>query len=170
MSDEENKSGVWGFIKGFGKLIIGALLVLQGLVGLAMLVLFISFFVAISSGFNGGKAVLSVPKDAALLLNPNGVLVEEAEMKDPIELALAEAYGASEPQQIEVGEMARVIREAATDDRIKGIVLDLSRLYIAPISASKAHYLAAAIEAFKTSGKKVYSVGDFYSQMLTASS
>lgn len=164
MSDEENKSGVWGFIKGFGKLIIGALLVLQGLVGLAMLVLFISFFVAISSGFNGGKAVLSVPKDAALLLNPNGVLVEEAEMKDPIELALAEAYGASEPQQIEVGEMARVIREAATDDRIKGIVLDLSRLYIAPISASKAHYLAAAIEAFKTSGKKVYSVGDFYSQ------
>lgn len=164
MSDEEHKSSVWGFFKGFGKLIIGILLVLQGIVGLAVLLMVIGFLVAVSDGLGGGKAVVSVPKDAALLINPNGVLVEEAEVKDPFEQILADAYGSSDPAQIEVGDVARAIRAAAKDERIKGLVLDLGQLYISPISASKAHYLAGVVDEFKASGKKVYSVGDYYGQ------
>ncbi len=84
MSEEDNKFGVWGFIKGFGKLLIGILLILQGIVGLAMLLLFVGFFVAVSDGVGGKKSVgADVPKDAALFINPNGVLVEEAEVEDP---------------------------------------------------------------------------------------
>ena len=164
MSEDENRNSVWSFIKGFGKLLIGILMVLQGILGLAVLLLFVGLFVGISDGFGGKKTVVSVPKEAALLINPNGVLVEEAESEDPFELFIQEAYGADEPSQIEVGKLAHAIRAAAKDDRIKGIVLDLSQLYIPTISASKAHYLAGVIDEFKASGKKVYSVGDYYGQ------
>jgi protease-4 len=164
VSDDEHKSGVWGFLKGFGKLIIGILLVLQGVIGLAMLLLFVGLFVGISDNLGGKKAVGSVPKEAALLIMPNGVLVEEAEAKDPFEQVLQQAYGADEPDQIAVGDLARAIRSAATDERIKGLVLDLSQLYISPIAASKAHYLASVVDEFKATGKKVYAVGDFYGQ------
>jgi len=164
VSEDENRNSVWSFIKGFGKLLIGILMVLQGILGLAVLLLFVGLFVGISDGFGGKKTVVSVPKDAALLINPNGVLVEEAESEDPFELFIQEAYGADEPSQIEVGKLAHAIRAAAKDDRIKGIVLDLSQLYIPTISASKAHYLAGVIDEFKASGKKVYSVGDYYGQ------
>ncbi len=165
MSDDDSKFGVWGFIKGFGKLLIGILLVLQGIVGLAMLLLFVGVFVSFSNGIGGGQPVSPhVPKEAALLINPNGVLVEEAEVQDPFTHAIERAYGSNEPQQIEVREVARALREAATDERIKGVVLDLTQLYIPTISASKAHYLAGVLDEFKASGKKIYAVGDYYSQ------
>ncbi|MDZ7628201.1 MAG: signal peptide peptidase SppA [Parvularculaceae bacterium] len=165
MAEEENRPSVWGFIKGFGKLIVGILLILQGVVGLALVLLLVGLFSGASNFMSGGGGpVASVPQDAALLINPNGVLVEEAELSDPFEQAFQQAYGAEEPSQIEVGEMARAIREAAKDDRIKAIVLDLTYLYIPEISASKAHYLAAALDEFKTSGKKIYAIGDYYSQ------
>lgn len=165
VAEEEHRSSVWGFIKGFGKLIIGILLVLQGVVGLALVLLLVGLFANASTFMAGGGApVAHVPSDAALLINPNGVLVEEAEPSDPFEVALQQAYGTEEPSQIEVGEVARAIRNAATDERIKGIVLDLTYLYIPEISASKAHYLAAALEEFKKSGKKIYAIGDYYSQ------
>lgn len=164
MSDDEHKSGVWGFLKGFGKLIIGILLILQGVIGLAMLLLFVGIFVGVSDGLGGKQSVGTVPKDAALLINPNGVLVEETEVKDPFEQFLQNAYGTEEPEQIAVGDLARAIRSAAKDDRIKGLVLDLSQLYISPISASKAHYLGGVVDEFKATGKKVIAVGDYYGQ------
>ncbi|HBS30698.1 MAG TPA: signal peptide peptidase SppA, partial [Parvularcula sp.] len=165
VAEEEHRSSVWGFIKGFGKLIIGILLVLQGVVGLALVLLLVGLFSNASTFMAGGGAPAAhVPSNAALLINPNGVLVEEAEPADPFEAALQQAYGSEEPAQIEVGEVARAIRHAATDDRIKGIVLDLTYLYIPEISASKAHYLATALEEFKKTGKKIYSIGDSYSQ------
>lgn len=164
MSDDEHKSGVWGFLKGFGKLIIGILLILQGVIGLAMLLLFVGIFVGVSDGLGGKQTVGTVPKDAALLINPNGVLVEETEVKDPFEQFLQNAYGTEEPEQIAVGDLARAIRSAAKDDRIKGLVLDLSQLYISPISASKAHYLGGVVDEFKATGKKVIAVGDYYGQ------
>lgn len=164
MSEDEHKSGVWGFLKGFGKLIIGILLVLQGVVGLVMLLLIVSLFVGVSDTLSGKGAAGAVPKEAALLINPEGVLVEEAEIKDPFEAALEEAFGSDQPAQIEVGALVRAIRAAAKDDRIKGAVLDLSQLYISPISASKAHAVAAAVDEFKATGKKVYSIGDYYGQ------
>lgn len=165
VADEEHKSGVWGFLKGFGKLIIGILLILQGVIGLAMLLLFVGLFVGVSDNLGGKKAAAgSVPKEAALLLDPSGVLVEETEVKDPFEQLVQEAYGSNEPEQVSVAEITRAVRAAAKDHRIKGLVLDLSQLYISPISASKAHYLAGVIDEFKATGKKVYAIGDFYGQ------
>jgi protease-4 len=165
VSDDHNKASVWGFIKGFGKLIIGILLLLQGIVVLAVMLMIVGAVAGISSGFGGSAAPsVKVPKEAALLVNPNGVLVEEAEPEDPFEQAIEDAYGVDEPSQIEVGELARAIRAAAKDDQIKGMVLDLTNLMIPTIGASKTHYLTAVLDEFKAGGKKIYAVSDFYTQ------
>ncbi len=165
VSDEQNFS-VWGFIKGFGKLLIGFLLLLQGLVGLVVLLMIVSFAVGVSSGFSGGDAaaVVSVPEEAALVINPNGVLVEQAETVDPFEAAIQDAYGVDEPTEVEVHDLVRAIRNAKTDDRIKGLVLDLGNLYISGSSASKGHLVAAEVAAFREAGKPVYAIGDYYDQ------
>ncbi len=166
MSQEDSHFTVWGFIKGFGKLLIGLLLLLQGIIGLVVMLLFVGVLVSISNGVAGSndKVSLSIPKDAALLLNPNGVLVEQAEEVDPFELLIEEAYGVEGPSQIEVHDVVRTIRAAAEDKRIKALVLDLGALQAPSSAASKIHYIANEVEKFKESGKRVIAVGDFYSQ------
>lgn len=166
MSEHESGFSVWGFIKGFAKLIIGVLLVLQGLIGLVILILFVGVMVQVTNGIAGktDPVSVSIPDDAALVLDPNGVLVEIAEDVNPLEVLREEAYGISEPSQIEVHDLVKVIRAAKDDKRIKGLVLDLGAMGASASSASKLHYLAAEIAKFKESGKKVVAVGDYYSQ------
>ena len=166
MSEQQNNASVWGFIKGFGKLLIGFLLVLQGIIGLMVMVLVVSVIVGLSNGVSGGetKDVTTIPDDVALVINPNGVLVEQAEVMDPFEQAIQDAYGVDEPQEIEVHDLVRVIRKAKDDKRIKGLVLDLGAMGIPTSSASKLHYLADELAKFKESEKPIYAIGDYYSQ------
>lgn len=166
VSEHESKFTVWGFIKGFFKLIIGFLLVLQGLIGLVILLLFVGVIVSVTNNVagNNDEISVSIPDEAALVLNPNGVLVETAEDVDPFEVIVEQAYGVNEPTQIEVHDVVRVIRKAKDDKRIKGLVLDLGSLGVSPSSASKLHYIADEIAQFKESGKKVIAVGDYYTQ------
>ncbi len=161
-STSQNLS-VWGFIKGFGKLVVGLLLLLQGIVGLVVLLLVLGLFGAAMNNA-GGKDVVKVPQDAALVLNPKGVLVEQAETVDPFEEVIEEAFGADEPSQVEVHDLVRVIRKAKDDARIKSIVLDLGELYVPAFSASKLHYVAQELDAFRAAEKEIIAVGDFYSQ------
>ena len=164
MSDSNNS--VWGFIKGFGKLVIGLLLVLQGLVGLFVLLMVVSVAVGVANGVGGNtdKVQVAIPDGVALHLNPNGVIVEQAEDVDPFTMVIEEAYGANRPMEIEVHDLVKAIRKAKDDKRITGLVLDLGKLFAPTSSASKVHYIAEEIRKFKESGKKVVAVGDFYSQ------
>ncbi len=166
MSEHESHFSVWGFIKGFAKLIIGVLLMLQGLIGLVVLILIVGVMVEVTNGIagNGEKVSVSIPDEAALVLDPNGVLVEIAEDVNPLEVLREEAYGINEPTQIEVHDVVRVLRAAKEDKRIKGLVLDLGAMGASPSSASKLHYLVDEIAKFKESGKKIIAVGDAYSQ------
>ena len=85
VSSETQNFSVWGFIKGFGKLLIGLLLVLQGIIGLVVLILFVGIISAAMNGVAGSKdAGVKVPEGAALVLNPNGVLVEQAGTCGPL--------------------------------------------------------------------------------------
>ncbi|NWG71599.1 MAG: signal peptide peptidase SppA [Parvularculaceae bacterium] len=166
MASEEHNFTVWGFIKGFGKLLIGFLLLLQGIIGLVMLLLVIGVAVTVSSGIDGGKAKVSaqIEEGSALLLNPNGVLVEQAPETDPFQQAIEEAYGFDEPDQIEVHDVIHAIRKAKDDKRIAGMVLDLGNLFVPSISASKLYDVAAELDAFRAAGKKIYAIGDYYGQ------
>lgn len=166
MSGEDHNFSVWGFIKGFGKLLIGLLLILQGLIGLVVMLLFVGVMISVSNGLAGGKPAVgaAVPSDSALLLNPAGVLVEQAPPRDAFEEMFQQAYGFDEPAQVEVRSIIRAIREAKDDERIKGMVLDFSGLAIPSTSASKIHDIAEEIDAFRAAGKKVIAVGDSYGQ------
>ncbi|MEM9168527.1 MAG: signal peptide peptidase SppA [Pseudomonadota bacterium] len=155
---------VWGFIKGFGKLLIGLLLLLQGIVGLFLLIVILGLVAAAMSDFSGGKSEVKVPEGAALVLNPRGVIVEQAATPDPFEEALEEAFGGSDPDPIEVHDLVRAIRAAKDDERIKAIVLDLGGMFVPSSSASKLHYLADELDKFKEGGKQVVAVGDSYTQ------
>ena len=165
MSDQSGFS-VWGFIKGFGKLLIGVLLLLQGLIGLVVLLLFVGVLVSVANGVAGNaeKPQVTIPDQAALVLDPNGVLVEQAPEIDPFEAVVEEAFGSNQPTAIEVHDLVRAVRKAKDDKRITGIVLDLGKLDIPSSSASKAHYLADELKKFRESGKKIIAVGDYYSQ------
>lgn len=157
---------VWGFIKGFGKLLLGGLLLLQGIVSLIVMLFVVGVVVSVSNGVSTANKdePVTVPEKSALLINPNGALVELAEDVDPFEKVIQEAYGADEPADIEVHDLVRAVRKAATDDRITGIVLDLSQLSMTTTGSSKAHYFANALAAFKESGKPIISIADNYDQ------
>ena len=163
MASDAHNFSVWGFIKGFGKLLIGFLLLLQGILGLIVMLMIVGLFVA-ASGSGGQSAAVSVPEGSAILINPAGELVEMAETPDPFEQAFANAYGVEQDGKVEVGQLIETIREATKDKRVSALVLDIGALAVDQSSASKLHDIAAALDAFKASGKEIISVADFYSQ------
>ena len=159
-----NQFSVWGFIKGFGKLVIGFLLVLQGLIGLILLLFLVSIFTNVMGVFGGNndRAQFTIEEGSAFVLNPRGVLVEVAPPEDPLAQAFAEAYGVQEAKAISIHDVVRTIRSAKKDKRITAMILDLDSLAIS--GTSKAYTLVDAVKSFKESGKKVYAISNFYGQ------
>jgi protease-4 len=101
-----------------------------------------------------------VPEGAALILAPEGDLVEQLS-GDPIELAIARARGLPD-QEVLVKDLIDVVRAAAEDDRINSLVLDLGQMGGAGLS--KLQEIANEIVKFKASGKTVIATGDGFSQ------
>ena len=159
-----NKFSVWGFIKGFGKLVIGFLFLIQGLIGLFFLLALIGVFstVAGNLGGNNDKAQLTIANDSAFLFNPRGIITEVAPPQDNLEAMFQEAYGVREPRRISLSDAVKTIRAARDDKRIKAMVLDLDNVGIA--GTSKAYALIDEIKAFKEADKKVYAVGNYFGQ------
>ena len=121
-----------------------------------VLLLFIFGFVVLAISERG----VQVPQSAALILAPSGFIVEQLE-GDPLARALAEVEG-NGVQQTLVTDIVDSLDAAAEDDRIKAVVLDLNRLEGGGLS--KLQTIAAAIDRVKESGKKVFAVGDSYTQ------
>ena len=101
-----------------------------------------------------------VPEQAALMVAPEGALVEELS-GGLLERALAEAQG------VDIGEtllkdLVDAIRAAADDDRIEALVLDPSGLTGGGLS--KLQVLADEIVRFKESEKPVIAIGDAFSR------
>ena len=67
--------------------------------------------------------VPTVPSRAALVIKPEGDLVEQLS-GSPFERALAEAYGQGTPETL-VSDLIDAIEAAKTDQRIEALVLDL---------------------------------------------
>ncbi|MCI5044715.1 MAG: signal peptide peptidase SppA [Aquisalinus sp.] len=163
--ESENKLTIWGFLKGIVKAVIGAALLLQALLFLVLLIVFTGIITGAMSEAGGGSGqTAQVPEGSALLVNPRGVLVEQAAEVDPFEEALADAYGASNPAEIQVHDLTKAIRAAADDERIEALVLDLGGLMVPSVFSSKMQLIVQEIETFKESGKPVIAVGDYYSQ------
>ena len=162
---ERERMTVWSFLKAAFKVVIGFSLLVQSLLFLVLLAMIFSVIGSVTSQMAGKKdgANVLIEDGIALVLDPEGVLSETAPEPDPFEQGLAAVFG-GEPGPVSVHELVRVVRAAQEDDRIEALVLDLGGLYVPTIYASKAYDLAAAIEDFRESGKRVVALGDLYTQ------
>jgi protease-4 len=101
-----------------------------------------------------------VPDSAALVLSPEGRLVEETS-GDPLERALSRASGQFHAET-RVRDLVDVVDQARDDDRIHALVLELEGLEAAGLPMLQD--LAQSIRWFRESGKKVYAYAKSYSQ------
>jgi protease-4 len=127
-------------------------------------VIFFIILIAILIGIsNSGSEKAVVPGSSALVLNLNGRLVIEENYIDPAEKFAAEAFGqGNDNPEILVRDLVKVIKNAKDDKRIKAIVLKLGGLSGGGLD--KMRLVADALSEFKTSGKPIYAMGDYYGQ------
>jgi protease-4 len=137
-------SGLWAGADGIRKVLHLILLVF----------VFMLFFGAMSD-----EPVL-VPTGAALFVQPYGSLVEQLD-GDPYDRAIAELLDDGRPQT-RVQDIVDALRFARDDDDIEMVYLEVSTMLGAGLS--KLQRVAAAIEDFKTSGKRVVASADYMSQ------
>jgi protease-4 len=101
-----------------------------------------------------------VPRSAALVIAPQGELVEQLS-GDPVRRALGEASGGPAPETL-LRDVTDAIAAAKSDARIKLIVLDLSNLDSSGLS--KLQEIGAALRDFHASGKRVVAAADNLTQ------
>ena len=102
-----------------------------------------------------------VPKSAALLLAPSGVLVEQLEGR-PLDRAIAEVSGDG-VQQTLVKDVTESLEAAMEDDRIKAVV-SWFWINLRGGGLSKLQTIATAIDKVRASGKRVIAIGDNFTQ------
>lgn len=101
-----------------------------------------------------------VPATAALVISPQGALVEQLS-GDAWNRAIAEASGEQEGEVL-LRDVVEAIYRARTDKRIKALVLHTDALTGGGIA--KLEEVAIAVRAFKTSGKQVIAFGQSFDQ------
>ena len=120
-------------------------------------------FLLVVFGFVFGALRVSlptVPAKAALLVAPEGALVEQMS-GDPLERALQEARGQSRPETL-LWDVVDSIRAAAKDKRIPVLAIDLEKFDGA--GQPTLEELARAIHEFRATGKKVVAFGTEFTQ------
>ena len=101
-----------------------------------------------------------LPHEAALVLSPQGDIVEELS-GDPLDRAIGRVTGEGRPET-RLQDLIDVIDRAAGDDRVTALVLDLEGMGGAGLP--KLQDVAAALGRFRESGKKVFAWGSYLDQ------
>jgi protease-4 len=140
-------NALWSVVK-------GSWLALDGLRKVLHLILLLVLFGLLLAA--GRTELPFVPERAALVLSPEGMLVEELS-GDPLERALSRATGEGYAET-RLRDLVDVVDEARDDDRIRALVLDLESLEGAGLP--KLQDLAQSIRWFRESGKKVYAFAE----------
>jgi protease-4 len=138
------------FVRAFWRFLVG---VKDALALLALLLFFGLLYVGLSSG--GGDKVQS---GGALLLDLNGGLAEQPAEARPLDLVAG--AGGSQVKQYRLRDVVRAVRAAATDARVKAVVLDLDGFTgggQAAISAA-----GAALDQVRKAGKPVLAFATGY--------
>jgi protease-4 len=128
----------------------------RALMNLLVLLLIILFVAAVMS--RGPKPL---GDRTTLVLKFDGSLVEQFS-GSPREALAAQAQGRSVPHQTRLRDVLAVLEQAAKDDKISAVLLDVEELQGAGLAGL--HEVVAALQAFKKSGKPVYAYADSYSQ------
>jgi protease IV len=105
-------------------------------------------------------SIPTVPRSAALVIAPEGELVEQLS-SDPLRRAFGQASGGPAPETL-LKDVIDAIEAAKTDSRIKLIVLDLGNLGTSGLS--KLQEIGAALRDFRGAGKRVVVAADSLDQ------
>src|SRR2546425_6496 len=122
------------------------------------LILLLVIFAIVVAALRG--AVPRIPSKAALLVAPQGELVEQLSGA-PVERALQEARGEGHAETL-LWDLTDSIHAAASDTRIPALALDLERFEGA--TQVTLEELANALREFRASGKKVIAYGTEFTQ------
>jgi protease-4 len=101
-----------------------------------------------------------VPRSAALVIAPEGELVEQL-ASDPVRRAFGQASGGPAPETL-LKDVIDAIGIAKGDSRIKLIVLELGNL--SPSGLSKLQEIGASLREFRAGGKRVVAAADAMDQ------
>ena len=103
-----------------------------------------------------GRAALSVPGGAALVLNLNGSLVDQARERSP----LASFGGGTAAREYQTRDVVRAVANARTDARIKAVVLQMDTF----LGGGQANLQAvgAELDKVRAAGKPVYAYATAY--------
>ena len=101
-----------------------------------------------------------VPRTAALVIAPEGELVEQL-ASDPVRRAVGQASGGPAPETL-LRDVTDAITAAKSDVRIKLIVLELGSLDASGLS--KLQEIGAALREFRAAGKRVVAAADSLDQ------
>jgi protease-4 len=142
-------------LRGFFGLLWRILEGIRKVLHLALLLLIFGFVLAALH-----TSIPIVPRSAALIIAPQGELVEQI-AGDPVRRALGEASGGPAPETL-LRDVTDAIAAAKSDSRIKIIVLDVDEM--GPSGLSKLQEIGAALRDFRSSGKRVIAAGDSFSQ------
>lgn len=96
-----------------------------------------------------------------LVLKLDGNLVEQFS-GSPREQIMAQAQGRGVPKQTRLRDVLAALEQAAQDDKISAVLLDVDDLQGAGLAGL--HEVSAALQRFKQSGKPVLTYADNYSQ------
>jgi protease IV len=144
-------SAVGGFFRGVWR-------GLDGLRRVLHLLLLLLIFGIIIGALRG--SVPRLPSDAVLFIAPQGEIVEQL-ASDPIRRAFDEASGQG-PSQTLLWDLTESITAAATDHRVKAILLQLDDMEGA--GQPTLEEVAAALRTFRATGKKVVAQGTSFNQ------
>ncbi len=132
--------------------------ILDGLRRVLHLVLLLVIFGFILAALH--TSIPIVPRTAALLIAPEGQLVEQL-ASDPVRRAFGQASGGPAPETL-LRDVVDAIIAAKSDARIKLIVLDLGSLDASGLS--KLQEVGAALREFRSAGKRVVAAADSLDQ------
>ncbi len=116
------------------------------------LLVLLAFYIGYRSISKGMPSSISIPAGSWLVVNPGGLVEEYSEIRQSNLLNISSTS---------VEDICRKIDIAASDNRIKGLIL---RPRFAQMSYAGISELESAITIFKQSGKPVYAFGDMISQ------
>jgi len=145
-------------LRALGSVVKGVWIALDGLRKVLHLVLLLALFGVLLAA--GQSELPYVPDGAALVLSPQGYLVEEIS-GDPLDRALSRATG-GDRGETRIRDLVDIVDAARDDDRIQALVLELEDLEGAGLPLLQD--LAKSIRWFRESGKKVYAYGEAFSQ------
>jgi protease IV len=132
--------------------------ILDGVRKVLHLLLLLAIFAVVLAALH--SAVPIVPSTAALLIAPEGELVEQL-AGEPLQRVFGQAAGEPAPETL-LKDVTDAIEAAKTDARIKLIVLDVGSL--SGSGLSKLQEVGAALRDFRAGGKRVVAIGDYYDQ------